>query len=99
MLRLSIPEGAIPIEVRLWNGELLLPARDAVACVLIRTERHLLTLRRWQGNLQGAVFTRWWELHLAFSEAAFTVGRLQLFQFLFAKGQVHMPLDRGFAGF
>ena len=72
-------------------------------------EHYVLTLRRWQGNfqaargkieaLQGAVFTRWWELYLAFSEAAFTVGRLQLFQFLFTKGQIRMPLDRGFAVF
>lgn len=72
-------------------------------------EHYVLTLRRWRENFQtarekiealkGAAFTRWWELHLAFSEAAFTVGRLHLFQFLFTKGRTCMPLNRGFAAF
>ena len=72
-------------------------------------EHYMLTLRRWRENFQaareeisarkGAAWTRWWELYLALSEAAFTVGRLQLFQFLFTKGRVRMPLDRGFAAF
>ncbi len=72
-------------------------------------EHYVLTLRRWRENFQaareeisarkGAAFARWWELYLALSEAAFAVGRLQLFQFLFTKGPVRMPLDRAFAAF
>jgi cyclopropane-fatty-acyl-phospholipid synthase len=72
-------------------------------------EHYVLTLRRWRENFQAArarvrelkgdAFTRWWEFYLAISEAAFTVGRLQLFQFLFTKGPAPLPLDRRFATF
>jgi cyclopropane-fatty-acyl-phospholipid synthase len=72
-------------------------------------DHYVLTLRRWRENfgaardkieaLKGSAFTRWWDLYLVFSEAAFTVARLQLFQFLFTKGHVRMPLDRQFAAF
>ena len=49
--------------------------------------------------MKGRRFVRWWQLYLAFSEAAFTVGRIQLFQILFTKGEEKLPLRRRFASF
>ncbi len=70
-------------------------------------EHYVLTLRQWRKNFQaaraqierlkGMQFTRWWELYLALSEAAFRVGRIQLFQTMLTKGHTMLPLTRGFA--
>jgi cyclopropane-fatty-acyl-phospholipid synthase len=72
-------------------------------------EHYALTLRRWRENfdasrdgieaLTSRPFARWWQLYLAVSEAAFRVGRLQLFQFLFSKGPVRFPLARSYVSF